>query len=144
MKRRIAKSEVSGQRSEAGKWSLVNREEQAFLVAIARCMSQEFRVQGCPARVALEFSLMPGLNQKIMRLRRQFVQGSEVGYGGANIKEIWLKVGVDCVKPLIGREKRVYLCGNRFYSFVPLQIGHGAERKNYHRADNTYCYKEED
>ena len=120
MKRRIAKSEVSGQRSEAGKWSLVNREEQAFLVAIARCMSQEFRVQGCPARVALEFSLMPGLNQKIMRLRRQFVQGSEVGYGGANIKEIWLKVGVDCVKPLIGREKRVNLCGNWFNYLVPL------------------------
>ena len=61
MKRRIAKSEVSGQRSEvsqtgvqdsprrqahsppAGKWSLVDSEEQAFLVAIARCMSQEFR-----------------------------------------------------------------------------------------------------
>ena len=123
---------------------MVDSEEQAFLAAIARCMSQEFRVQGCPARVALEFSLMPGLNQKIMRVRRQFIQGGEVGYGCADIKEIRLKVGVDCVKPLIGREKRVYLRGNRFYSFVPLQIGHRAERKNYHRADNTYCYKEED
>ena len=123
---------------------MVDSEEQAFLAAIARCMSQEFRVQGCPARVALEFSLMPGLNQKIMRVRRQFVQASEVGYGRANIKEIWLKVGVDCVKPLIGREKRVNLCGNWFYSFVPLQIGHGAERQNYHRANNTYCDKGED
>ena len=123
---------------------MVDSEEQAFLVAITRCMSQEFGAQGRPTRVALEFSLMPGLNQKIMRIRRQFLEGSEVGYGRTNIKEIWLKVGVDCVKPLIGREKRVYLCGNRFYSFVPLQIGHGAERKNYHRADNTYCYKEED
>ena len=123
---------------------MVDSKEQAFLPAIARCMSQESRVQGCPARVALEFSLMPGLNQKIMRVRRQFVQGSEVGYGRANIKEIWLKVGVDCVKPLIGREKRVNLCGNWFYSFVPLQIGHGAERKNYHRANNTYCDKGED
>ena len=113
--------------------SLVNGEKQAFLFAIARCTSQEFRPQGRPARVALEFSLMPGLNQKIMRVRRQFVQGSEVGYGRANIKEIWLKVGVDCVKPLVGRKKRVNLCGNWFYSLVPLQIGHGAERKRSQR-----------
>ena len=104
---------------------MVDSKEQAFLVAIARCMSQEFRVQGCPARVALEFSLMPGLNQKIMRVRWQFVQGSEVGYGRADIKEIRLKVGVDYVKPLIGREKRVNLCGNRFNYLVPLQVGHG-------------------
>ena len=71
-------------------------------------------MQGCPARIALQFSLMPGLNQKIMRVRRQFVQGGEVGYGRADIKEIRLKVGVDCVKPLIGRKKRVNLCGNWF------------------------------
>ena len=99
---------------------MVDSEEQTFLVAIARCMSQEFRAQGRPTRVALEFSLMPGLNQKIMRVRRQFVQGSEVGYGCADIKEIRLKVGVDCVKPLIGRKKRVNLCGNWFNYLVPL------------------------
>src|ERR1700720_4090843 len=99
---------------------MVDSEEQAFLAAIARCMSQEFRVQGCPARVALEFSLMPGLNQKIMRVRRQFLQGSEVGYGGAYIKEIWLEVGVDCVKPLVRRQGRIDLCGNWFNSLVSL------------------------
>ena len=123
---------------------MVNGEEQTFLAAVARCMSQKFRVEGCPAHITFEFSLMLGLNQKIISVRRQFVQGSEVGYGRANIKEIWLKVGVDCVKSLIGREKRVYLCGNWFYSFVPFQISHGAERKNYHRANNTYCDKGED
>ena len=95
---------------------MVDSEEQAFLAAIARCMSQEFRVQ----TVALEFSLMPGLNQKIMRVRRQFVQGSEVGYGRADIKKIRLKVGIDCIKPLVRREERVNLCGNRFNSLMPL------------------------
>ena len=80
---------------------MVDGEEQAFLAAIAWCMSQEFWVRGGPTRGALEFSLMPGLNQKIMRVSRQFVEGSEVGYRRAEIKEIWLKVGVDCVKPLI-------------------------------------------
>src|SRR5207237_8748592 len=105
---------------------MVDSEEQAFLAAIARCMSQEFRVQGCPARVALEFSLMPGLNQKIMRVRRQFVQASEVGYGRANIKEIWLKVGVDCIQQLIEREKRVTLGGNWVDSFVLHERGDGA------------------
>src|SRR6266446_5118468 len=106
-------------------------------------MSEEFRVRGRPTRGALEFSLMLGLNQKITRLRRQFVEGSEVGYGRANIKEIRLKVRVDCVKPLIGREERVNLCGNWFNSLVPLQIGHGAKRKNYHRGHNAYCNKGE-
>ena len=79
-----------------------------------------------------------------MRVCGHFVQGGEVGYGRADIKEIRLKVGVDCVKPLIGWEKCVNFCGNWFYSLVPLQIGHGAERKNYHRANNTYCDKGED
>ena len=123
---------------------MVNGEEQAFLVAITCCMSQEFRVQGCPPRVALEFSLMPGLNQKIMRVRRQFVQVGKVGYGRADIKEIRLKVGVDCVKSLIGRKERINLCGNWFNSLVPPQIGHGAKRKDYHRGNNTYCDKGED
>ena len=63
---------------------------------------------------------MPGLNQKIVRVRWQFIQGGEVGYGRADIKEIRLKVGVDCVKPLIGRKKRVNLCGNWFNYLVPL------------------------
>ena len=99
---------------------MVDSEEQAFLVAITRCVSQEFGAQGRPARVALEFLVMSGLNQKIMRVRRQFIQCGEVGYGCADIKEIRLKVGVDCVKPLIGRKKRVNLCGNWFNYLVPL------------------------
>ena len=151
MKRRSGTPEVSNQRLEVSQLkipscssSVVDGEEQAFLAAIARCMSQEFRVQGCPVRVALEFSLMPGLNQKIMRVRRQFVQGSEVGYGCAEIKEIRLKVRIDCVKSLVGREERVNLCGNRFNSLVPLQVGHGAERKDYHRGNNAYRDKGED
>src|SRR6476659_10495920 len=99
---------------------MVDSEEQTFLVAIARCMSQEFGAQGRPTRVALEFSLMPGLNQKIMRVRWQFCQGSEVGYWRADIKQMRLKVGVDCVKPLVGRKKRVNLFGNWFNHLVPL------------------------
>jgi hypothetical protein len=45
-----------------GPSSVLDREKQAFFVTIARCMSQEFRSQGRPLRVAFEFSLMPGLN----------------------------------------------------------------------------------
>ena len=100
--------------------SVVDSEKQAFLAAIARCVREEFRPQGRPSRVALEFSLMLGLNYKIVRVRRQLVRGSEVGYGRANIKEIRLKVRIDRLKPLTRRKERVNLCGNRFNSLVPL------------------------
>src|SRR5437899_10418132 len=142
-----AKREAGGQQSQirgqlkipsSCSSSVVDGEEQAFFAAIARCMSQEFRPQDRPPRVALEFSLMPRLNQKIMRVRRQFVQGNEIGYGRADIKKIRLKVRIDCIKPLVPREERVNLCGNRFNSFVPFQVSHGTQRKDYHRRNNAY------
>jgi hypothetical protein len=60
----------SYQLSGLGGAGCFNLEKQALLLAIARRMSQKFRSQASPARVALEFRLMPGLNQKIVRIRR--------------------------------------------------------------------------